>query len=311
MDIKQMKYFIAVSERKSLASAATVVGISQPSLSQQIKLLEHRLGVELLVRSSRGVELTEAGSVFLAHARNIIAATKVALEEVRLAGSDPVGQVVFGFPSSVSMVLSVPLAETIRQEHPKILFRAVEAMSGFIQEWLTNETVDLAILYDTSNLKNVHSELLLHEELHFFAGADSWPRGIDPGHPLPLRKAAGFDLVLPSKAHGLRSLIDRYCDTIGVKPNVVVEMDSLAQIKTLVARGSAATILAPAAANDFETEGKLLSAPIVEPIIDGPAYLVRNASAMVTRASREVEIITRTVIDDLVRRKIWKGRQAA
>jgi LysR family nitrogen assimilation transcriptional regulator len=178
---------------RSLASAAVFLGVAQPSLSQHVKSLEQRLGVELLLRSPRGVELTEAGQVFLLHARKILDATTIAREEVRLAGTEPIGQVAFGFPSSVSMVLSVALAETLRQERPKIRFRAVEAMNGFIRNWLEDGTVDLAILYDISNLKTAHSQFLLAEDLHYYCAADDWNFTTPPGHPLTFAQVAGRD----------------------------------------------------------------------------------------------------------------------
>lgn len=309
MDIRQMKYFMAIAKKRSLAAAAAQLGMAQPSLSQHIKQLEQRLGVELLVRSSRGVELTEAGHVMLMHAQRIVEATDLALEEVRLAGTEAVGKVVFGFPSSVSMVLSVPLVETIRQEHPRIRLRAVEAMSGFIKDWLEDGTVDLAILYD-QGLKNTQSRFLLTETLHFYCSSDDWPFKGQPGTPVSLQDAVRQDLVLPSTTHGLRQLIDIACVSVGVAPNVVVEIDSLQQILALTALGNAMTILAPAAAHEYESTGRLLSAPIVEPSIRRPAYLVRNPATLVTRASREVERITIQVVQELVRRGIWKGRLA-
>ncbi|TDA88227.1 LysR family transcriptional regulator, partial [Halomonas marinisediminis] len=97
----------------------------QPSLSVQLKNLEQRLGAQLFVRSPRGVMLTDAGTVLLSHAEGLLRSVRDAKLAVRQAGEDASGRVVFGFPSSVSMVLSVPLAETIRHEHPKIRLRAV------------------------------------------------------------------------------------------------------------------------------------------------------------------------------------------
>ncbi|MEM9756662.1 MAG: LysR family transcriptional regulator, partial [Pseudomonadota bacterium] len=96
MDVRQLSYFIAVAENGSLASAANVIGIAQPSLSLQIKNLEGRLGTELLVRTPRGVSLTDAGEVLLRHARHILNAVALAKEEVRQAGTTPTGRVVFG-----------------------------------------------------------------------------------------------------------------------------------------------------------------------------------------------------------------------
>lgn len=311
MEIKQMRYFIEIAESGSLASAATEIGIAQPSLSQQVKNLEQRIGTELLVRSSRGVTLTEAGATFLDHAKKILNNVDVALEDVRLAGSEPTGKVVFGFPSSVSMVLSVPLVETIRNDYPQIRFRAVDAMSGFIKNWLDDQSIDMAILYDTNNLRSSESELLLNEDMQFYSATDNWPFDSPPGTPVPLSKLANLELILPSQSHGLRILIDRFCKSSGRTLNVVVEMDSLQQIKTLVARGSAHTILAPAAAYDLEKQGELVSAPITDPTIRRSVFLVRNPDKVLTRAAKEVKKLTHVVVKELVRKDIWKGDLAA
>jgi LysR family nitrogen assimilation transcriptional regulator len=308
MEIKQLSYFIAIAESGSLARAAEVLGIAQPSLSVQVKNLEARIGADLLVRSPRGVTLTDAGVTLLRHARHILQAVDDAKSEVRQAASMPSGKVVFGFPSSVSMVLSVPLAETIRLEFPEIRLRAVDAMSGFIKDWLDEKSIDLAILYETSGLKNAESRLLLHEDLFFCAPADDWPLSTPPGAPVRLADLAAIEMVLPSKSHGLRMLIDRVCRTSNHRLNVVVEMDSLPQIKSLVARGSGFTILAPAATHDFVQRGELIASPIVEPTITRPVYLVRNPDRPRTRASWEVEKTTVKVVQELVRRNIWSGR---
>lgn len=307
MDIKQLRYFTAIVEEGSLSAAAARIGIAQPSLSQHVKGLEERLGVELLVRSPRGVTVTDAGQTLLVHARQILEAVERAKEEVSQSGSEPYGKVAFGLPSSVSMVLSVPLAETTRLELPKVSLRAVEAMSGFIRDWLQDGSIDLGILYDTSMLRHFQSRLLMTEELHFFAAPDAWPLEAKPGKPVRLTDVARQTLVLPSGNHGLRALIDRFAKAHGIRLNVVVEMDALTQIKTLVARGSAYTILAPASAHDLVEAGTLRGAAITGPAIRRPVYLVRNPEKVVTWASRAVEELTLVVIRDLVTRGIWKA----
>ena len=311
MEIKQIRYFLAIAENGSLASAAEAVGIAQPSISVQLKNLEGRLGTELFIRSPQGVTLTDAGSVFLERAHEIIDAVDRAKFDVRQVGEKPTGKVVFGFPSSVSMVLSVPLAETIRLNFPEIRLRAVDAMSGFIKEWLEEKSVDIAILYETSGLKNAEITTLLEEDLHFYAPPDLWPFKIAPGEPVTLAEVETVELVLPSKSHGLRMLIDQACRSANKSLNVVVEMDSLSQIKSLVARGSAFTVLAPAAASDFEARGELVSSVIVDPKISRPVHLVRNPRQIRTRAALEVERATLEVVSELVDRGIWRGRKVA
>ncbi|MEM9756877.1 MAG: LysR substrate-binding domain-containing protein, partial [Pseudomonadota bacterium] len=256
----------------------------------------------------RGVSLTDAGEVLLRHARHILNAVALAKEEVRQAGTTPTGRVVFGLPSSVSMVLSVPLAETVRLELPNVRLRAVDAMSGFIKEWVEEQSIDLAMLYETGGLTNAEVTTLLHEDMHFYAPADLWPLSTPPGRPVRLADLAEVEMVMPSKSHGLRILIEKSCRAARVGLNVVLEMDSLSQIKSLVSRGSACTILAPAAAQDFEDRGELVSSLIVDPKISRPVNLVRNPERTRTRASAEVERMTREVIVDLVRRGIWRGR---
>jgi len=307
MDIKQLRYFVAIADEGSLTGAAARIGVAQPSLSQHIKTLEGRLGSELLVRSSKGVTVTDSGAILLRRAREILAAVESAIEEVRLAGTEPIGRVSIGLPSSVSMVLSVPLAERVRREFPGINLRAVESMSGFIRDWLQHKTIDLAILYDLDAMRHMHSRLLMFEEMHFFAAPGAWPLQSRPGEPIALDDLRGIEMVLPSPDHGLRILIDRCARSHGVQLDVVVEMDSLTQIKTLVSRGSICTILAPASVEENRRRGELVSAPIVSPAIRRPVYLVRNPEGITTRAGREVESLVVGVVEELVKDGTWQA----
>ena len=310
MDVRQLRYFIAIAEEGSLTAAAQRVSVAQPSLSQHVLSLERELGVTLLERSPRGVTLTAPGEVLLAHAHRITEAFETAVEAVRQSGSEPMGSVSFGLPSSISQVLSVPLAETVRLELPKVRLRAIEAMSGFILQWLEDQTIDLGLLYDVSSVRHLVHTKLMTEELCFFSAPDAWPFETPPGTDVALGDIAGLDLILPSQHHGLRTMIDRFTRSSGIQLTIGTEMDALSQIKIMVSRGSGYTILAPAAAQDFLERGELVMAPIVEPRMVRPIYLVRNPAKPVTMASRELERTTVAVIRDLVRRGIWRAEDA-
>jgi LysR family nitrogen assimilation transcriptional regulator len=307
MDIRQLKYFVAIAEEGSLSAAAQRVNVAQPSLSQHVIALEGELHVKLLERSARGVSLTAPGEVLLSHAREIVAAIDHAKEAVRQSGSEPQGDVAFGLPSSIAAVLSVPLAETIRLELPKVRLRAIDAMSGFIKTWLEEQSIDLGMLYDINAVGHLKHRLLMSEELHFFSAPDAWPFKSPAGSPVRLADLAQVELVLPSQHHGLRIMIERFIKSHGVVLDIATEMDGLGQIKTLVSRGSGYTILAPAAAIDFVDRGELIMAPIIEPRLVRPVYMVRNPAKPVTRASLEVERISLEVIHDLVARGIWQA----
>lgn len=308
MDIRHLKYFIAISEEPSLSAAAQRLRVAQPSLSQHVIRLEEELGVPLVIRSPRGIVLTEEGHLLARHARDIVRSLEQCIESMKVAGGVVSGPVTFGMPPSVSMVMSVPLAETVRVEHPQVRLQATEAMSGFVKTWLEDHTVDIGFLYDLDGKSHFHATHILDEDLCFFAAPDAWPLDTPPGAPVPLARLAGLDLILPSPSHGLRKSIERHAAEQGISLTVVIEMDAMTQIKELVARGSGYTIFAPAAAYDFVARGELVKSLIVEPVMSRPVHLVRNPAFPMTIACRAVEQITLEVARDLVRRGIWEGR---
>jgi LysR family transcriptional regulator, nitrogen assimilation regulatory protein len=307
MDVKQLRYFIAIAEEGSLSAAAQRVNVAQPSLSQHVLSLERELGVTLMERSPRGITLTESGIILLSHARDVVRALENAVIAVRETSNDPQGPVAFGLPSSIAMVLSVPLAETVRMELPKVRLRAIDAMSGFIQSWLEDLSIDLGLLYDVAAVRHLSHRQIMTEKLSFFSGVDAWPFQTPPGTPVRLADLEPVELVLPSTHHGLRNMIDRVAQSHGLTLNVITEMDALSQIKIMVGRGSGYTILAPAAAIDFVERGELVMAPIIDPEIVRPVYLVRNPAKPMTKASRELERLTLEVIHDLIGRGIWQA----
>ena len=310
MDIRHLKYFVAISEERSLSAASQRLGVAQPSLSQHVIKLEEELGVPLMVRSPRGIVLTEEGNLLVRHARAICRSLDVCVAEMKEAGGVLRGPVAFGMPPSVSMVLSVPLAETVRVEMPSVRLQAIEAMSGYLKSWVEDGTVDLAFLYDLDRKEHFHARHILDEQLCFFSAPDAWPLDTAPGHPVPLAKIAALDLILPSPTHGLTRTIAKHASARGIALNVVIEMDAMTQIKELVARGSGYTIFAPAAAHDYVGRGELVKSPIIEPEITRPVLLVTNPARAQTRAGRAVIDLTLLVTRDLVRRGIWEGQLA-
>jgi LysR family nitrogen assimilation transcriptional regulator len=232
------------------------------------------------------------------------------LAEMKELSAEISGTVRFGMPPSSSMVMSVPLAETVRIELPKVRLRASEAMSGFIKTWVEDGTVDIGLLYNLQGAEHFSTTHVLDERLFFFSAPDAWPLATPPGTSVPMRDLESLELVLPGEPHGLRRIIERAAASSGVTLNVVTELDAMTQIKELVARGSGFSIFAPAACHDFVESGRLLMAPIVDPIISRPVYLVRNPKAAQSRACLAIEQIALHVAADLVKRGIWQGELA-
>ena len=307
MDIRQLRYFLVIAESKSLSAAAQRLRIAQPSLSQHLMKMEIDLHVKLVERSPRGSALTAEGEILLHHAREICANFERCVADMRELSNEVCGKVHFGMPPSVSMVMSVPLAETVRVECPGVRLRVSETMSGFIKNWIDNGTVEIGFLYDLRGVEHFVATHVLNENLYFFSAPDAWPLSTKPGAPVPMRDLEDIELVLPGEPHGLRRTIDRAAGKAELQLNVVTELDAMTQIKELVARGSGYTIFAPAACHDFVQAGRLLKAPIIDPVISRPVYLVRDPSMVQTRACAEIEKITLEVAHDMVSRGIWEG----
>ena len=306
LDIRSLKYFLAISEAPSLSVASQVLGVAQPSLSQSVQKMEDELGVRLLDRSPRGIRLTEEGHVLLEHAKRISADMDRCIQDIQELSYSIRGTVSFGMPPSASMVLSVPLAETIRLDFPDIRLKVVEAISGYLVPWLEDGTVDLALLYDLRDVEKYSGTHVINEELYFFSAPDAWPFDTSPDQPIPFGKLAKVDMILPTS--GLRNTIRRYEEAHGVRLNVVIEMDAMRQIIELVARGSGYAIFAPAACQQQVDRGELLQVPIIEPVMTRPVHLVHHPDRVSTRASRKIEEITLKIIRELVSRGIWQGR---
>lgn len=308
MDIRQLRYFIAIAEAGSLSAAAQKLHIAQPSLSQHLVNMEEELNVQLVVRSPRGSRLTDEGTVLLRHAVGICEMLTNCVSEMQELSKEISGNVCFGMPPSVSMVMSVPLAETVRIEIPNVRLRASEAMSGFIKTWIDEKTVDIGFLYDLNDVEHFKATHVLDEQLFFFSAPDCWPLKTPPGTPVPLRDLQEIELVLPGEPHGLRRIIEDAARKSNITLNVVTELDAMTQIKELVARGSGFSIFAPAACHDFVTSGRLIKTPIIDPTISRPVYLVRNPAFGQTRACAAIEKATLRVAREMVEREIWEGK---
>lgn len=305
MDIRQLRYFIAIADSRSLSEAAGKLNIAQPSLSQHLANIERELGVKLVVRSPRGSFLSSEGRILLRHAHEICGLLSHCLASMKELSEQASGTVRFAMSPSSSMVISVPLAERVRAEMPQIKLCASEATSSVIKTWLREETVEIGLLHNLEGVERFAVSHVLTERLFFFAAPDAWPLQTAPGIPVPLRDLQGLELVLPAEPHGLRRLINRAAGEAGIRLNIVTELNALTQIRELVARGTGYAILASGACDDFVETGRLTWAPIVDPGLQRPVYLVRNPNLPQTRACAAVEQIICTLAAERVERGIW------
>ncbi|MED4584337.1 LysR family transcriptional regulator [Brevibacillus choshinensis] len=144
MDVRQLRYFIAVAEQLNFTEAAKTLYVAQPAVSQQIAYLEKKLGVQLFIRSKHSVELTHAGTVFLKDAREIVQRLDASIETVRQAEEGLVGTINIGL-LSVSVRTFLPLVvRSFCKKYPNINIHFAFYNVGQINQKLENDEIDLA-----------------------------------------------------------------------------------------------------------------------------------------------------------------------
>src|ERR1700722_8541100 len=118
MELRHLRYFVAVAEEQNVTRAAARLRVSQPPLSRQIRDLEEELGVELFKRTAKSLELTEAGKIFLNEARSVLMRVEAAVQTVRALGSGAPGQVRVGYAPSLTVEVLPKALKLFEQEHP-------------------------------------------------------------------------------------------------------------------------------------------------------------------------------------------------
>ena len=223
MDLRQLRYFIAIVEQGSFSKAAETLHIAQPALSLHVRNMEAELGAALLFRRPQGVVATEAGKVLLHHARIVISQLWIAQEEIKGQQTKPSGEVSMGLPGTISQILSVPLMIEARKQYPKVKLRIAEAMSGFVLDWMRNDQVDLAIVYIPVSEKGVTSSPVLTEEL-LVVGA----RCGDVASAIRKRELQRGGTVaadpVPSPNRGLRILLEKEAAARSLVLNTTIEI---------------------------------------------------------------------------------------
>ncbi|WP_234193321.1 LysR substrate-binding domain-containing protein [Pseudacidovorax sp. NFM-22] len=301
MELRQLRLFVAVSEAGSLLKASAQVHLAQPALGQQIAALEAELAAPLFVRSSRGMALTPAGSVFLEHAKVVLADAERARLAVREALDAPQGEVAIGLPTTVALVATLPLLRACRERLPQVRLKLVEGYSGFVREWLLSGRLDLALLYGDAPEPGLAKQPLLDDRLVLVTGAAPGrvPRRIG------LASLARWPLVLPGREHGLRRLIDEACAPAGVQLDVVAEIESLGSVKRAVEEGIGSTILAAGAVAEEVAAGRLRTIAIDSPAMRRRVVRVLGTARPQTVACAAVDALVVDVLRDMARSSAW------
>lgn len=310
MELRQLRYFVAIAEHGAFSKAADKVFVAQSALSHQLAQLEDELGVKLLLRTRRGVELTEPGRVFLAHAIAILRQTEDARSSVRSVMAEPSGKVVFGLAHSVSNALALPLLQAVRQQFPKIELELTEELTGNLIAQLRGGLLNLAVLFDDGQLAEFISQPLLTERLSLIGlAAAAGPR---KASAITLKKALALPLILPADPHGVRPTIEAAARKRGyAPPNVVADISSISILRTTLMAGMGHTLLPVMPLRADIDAGVLHAVPVVSPTLNRVVALCAARHMPLSSAAMAVAGLTAQLVHTLCAQGAWvDGRPA-
>ncbi len=243
MDFRQIESFVRVAELGSFTKAAQMLGMTQPALSRQIRMLEVDLHQSLLVRNGRGAVPTEAGKLLLSHGRGILHQVARAREDLGRVRGALAGRVAIGLPPSLARVLTVPLTRAFRARLPEARVSISEGLSTQMQEWLVDGRLDIAVLYNARASADIDISPLLDEDLFLVQPRQPGLAEDPPPGPITLAEVAALPLVIPSRPNAIRTHVETEMAQIGCRMQVALEIDGVSAILDLVADGAGAALL--------------------------------------------------------------------
>jgi len=263
--LRQLRYFVAVSETGKITEAAVSVSISPSSITEAIKELESTLGADLLERSRSGVRLTCEGYRFLQSAKKILSAVAEAKNNFRQSSYETEGRVVIGSSVTVSGYFLSNIFEAFRRAYPNIEVEFHEHSRVVTESKIEREQIDIGIIL-TSNVINsapLETISLLKSERNLWLAAN---------HPLTAKESVS--LIDIASENYIQLLIDEaekttlsYWNDNHLKPNVIFRTESVEATRNMVAIGAGVTILSDMVYRPWSLDGdRIETRPIIENI---------------------------------------------
>ena len=280
MELHQLRYFVAVAERRHFTRAAAALGVAQPSVSKQIRRLEADLGDALFDRTAGGVALTDAGTVLLPWAKRVLADLDAARAEVVGLASLEGGRLSVGATPSVSTVLLPPILAEFHRAHPGVSLTVHEAGSRELVARLEAGDLDLALVV----LPVPHDDVLattpvLREDLVL---------AVPAGHPLARRRAVrmaelrGVPLVMFREGYDLRTTTIAACEAAGFHPIFAVEGAEMDGVLRMTAAGIGVAVVPGIV---VEHGGPLVAIRLTEPTLSRSIGLAHHRGRRRSRAA--------------------------
>ena len=285
MELKTLRYFIAVAEELNITHAAQKLNMSQPPLTLQIRRLEEELGVTLFIRGKRRLTLTQEGSLFLRRARELLDLEQKTLSEMQAAGSGLKGTVYLGLVEGRPPYLAAAWMKQLRAQYPDVDYSLWNGSSDDVIYRLEKGLLDAAIIaspFDNEKLDSVR----VWEEPWVAVIPGDHPLAASPSHHIRLRQLASCPLIVPARASRVEG-IRRWFESVGETPRIFARTSNYIDALAMSEQGLGICI--------FPQTNDMPNDLVVRKVITNPPRKV--AYHLVWLRSRACPALTQMLID--------------
>ncbi|HCE9348458.1 TPA: LysR family transcriptional regulator [Pseudomonas aeruginosa] len=293
MELRHLRYFIAVAEELHFGRAAERLGISQPPLSQQIQALEEEIGARLFERTNRRVELTDAGRLFLDESRQVLAQVDKAVLLARRAHLGELGELKIGFTSSAPFTSTIPSSiHAFRKAYPDVHLDLQEMSSRQVLKALLEESLQVGVIRPLALPDAVHWVELFREPLVAVLRADHpLAAGSEDGLAIAALAEEPFVFFPRSYGTGLYDQVIALTRQAGFSPRIAQEASEAMTIIGLVSAGLRVSIL-PASFRRTRVDG-VVYRTLSDPEATTAVWLVRRQNEGSPLALSFIDLVTR------------------
>jgi len=298
MEIRHLKYFVAMAEAGSLMKASERLRVAQPALSVHLSNLEMDLGVRLVNRSNRGIELTEEGELLYERATQLLRYHEDAIASLKAKRVSPSGSVSLGLPSTLPGIVTPALYRALRDRLPDVRLYVVEASTAVLHEWLQDGKIDYAILFNIPESAGLHITPLYIEDFCLVGR----PGGERSSKTVEFEELFEYSLMLPCSATSWRKILDAAADARGCSFGSPIETESTSALRAAALAGDCHVIMPRTSVCEEIARGELEARRIVNPDIKGLKSLVHIENRMMTAAQRETgRLVTEVIKNELTK----------
>lgn len=239
MNLRLLKHFLAIAEVGSLVEASRRLGVSQPSLSRDLKLLEQDLGVRLFTRDGRGVVITREGQAFCSAIMEHVVGLERAREEMIAKRAGYEGTIRLGWTGSISLPLGTDIIAAFTRQHPQVELHARIGSSAQIIDWVSSSAIDIGVMNSERPASGRFAENLARVPLFLVTAHSTATEVMD----VSLREALRNPLFVHSQQNALGRIVRTYAKDNGWPLHIAAEVDDIPSVRPIIARGEAASII--------------------------------------------------------------------